>query len=215
MAKYFILILCFALPVLLVAEEVTVPVGGEEATIKVEEGKTATEVKPPDGSGVLVIPEEKLPEYNPQGEPTEVIEDSEEDRGWSIGLKIKWYSTFWMNQPPYWFYCIRTQAWTKRTGAVPHFKDLWFNWRWNWIKFNQLHTGSMVQNYRYDYRNETYPDSIVDGMSLIWDPGLNYRFSVRAASGHMGYDPWTSGDALTKHAMKRDVIAKPDAYVYE
>jgi hypothetical protein len=211
--KYLTLILCFLLPLLLVAEEVTVPVGNTEIKISVEEGKTEQEIKPPEGSDVLVIPFEKFSEYGITPLTIDEIkaqypEDVEIETD-ALGSWTAYLTMTYVEGNPY--SEIRTQAGTSRDGATPHFYDLWFNWRWNRLRIGNLHEGSMVQSYRY-----TYPGEVAwleDGNVFRFRNNENYI--VRAASGHIGYLPNTPGDPLSLNRRKTKYMIKPVNRVQE
>ncbi|MEO0088391.1 MAG: hypothetical protein ABIK46_03350 [candidate division WOR-3 bacterium] len=136
--------------------------------------------------------------------PNEEVEEfgGSTDDGWEHKLEVR----AWRDNQ---FYYISTQAWTKKTGARPYFLDLWYNVIFNRLQMGSLHTGPIRRNpYYYLYPlngNPQWPNMLVndqevelrDGDLWRWPMTPKMSYTVRVASGHMGYLPPVPGDYLS------------------
>lgn len=203
--KISIVIFTFCLPLMLIAEQRTIRVGSETSTIKVEEGKIQSETKPSEGEDVHIIPYDKYLDYGiipltfdeiKDMYPEEVISEpdpSSPGESWSYYLLKRAV----MNQYNYEI-GVEIYTGTSRSGALPHFADLIFNWRYNKIEYNNLHEGSDYHGYKYSYPANpiSTPFPVVNSLRFIWPSNPRTGFLHRASSGHAGYSNLNPGDPI-------------------
>lgn len=215
MAKYLAITLCILLPISLFGVKRTVQVGDQSATIEVEQNKSKAEIKPQLISNpVNLIPYEEFPQYGRQqltfNEVMTMAESDTEDITKEPDEEGTWYywliSHYGFTGSYSWF---ETEAGTGRDGALPHFLDIWYNWRYNKLRFSRLEEGYMVQDYNYLYHERV----VASGNYFEWNDNYNYAF--RIASGHMGYAYPEPGRNIWGPRMKSKKYVLPDKYVKE
>lgn len=205
MIKYLTLILCLLLPTILLAEERTVPIADEQVLIKVEEGKTTTEIKPLEGEGVLVVPDDKYSEHGMTPLTFDQIKnmypqeiESEPDPS-NPGESWDYYLIKRDIIGPYGNVIgVELLAGTSRSGARPHFADLMFDWRYNTLRYGNIHDGSSYHSYKYSYPSNpiSTPFPVTDGLRFIWPSNPRHGYLHRASSGHAGYSNLNPGDPI-------------------
>ncbi|MEO0076398.1 MAG: hypothetical protein ABIK19_01855 [candidate division WOR-3 bacterium] len=210
MTKYLVITLCILLPISLFGVKRTVQVGDQSATIEVEQNKSKAEIKPQLISNpVNLIPYEEFPQYGRQqltfNEVMTMAESDTEDITKEPDEEGTWYYWLVVDEGDNW---IETEAGTGRDGAIPHFLDIWFNWRYNKLNFYKLEEGYMLQDYNYHYNQST----IAAGNYFEWNDNYNYAF--RIASGHMGYAALRPGDPIWGPRMKTKKFTRPDNRVW-
>ncbi|MEO0104455.1 MAG: hypothetical protein ABIK63_07570 [candidate division WOR-3 bacterium] len=153
--------------------------------------------------------------------PNEEVEEfgGSTDDGWEHKLKVKrgYDNTH---------YYLSAEAWTKKTGAKPHFLDLWYNVIFNKLQLFNLHEGFRRNPYYYLYPatgGTQWPhrfenDQVVelrDGDIWKWPKSPLMSWTLRAASGHMGYEPNQPGDNLDVFDVNMGKKYNPDKKVRE